>query len=57
MKRNDFPSSFLFGAATSAHQIEGEWGSDWHYAEASGRVPAVGIACDHRRYRKIFKSG
>jgi beta-glucosidase len=44
-----FPSSFLWGAATSAHQVEGNnrWNDWWEY-EHSGRLPYVsGEACRH----------
>ena len=46
-----FPAGFLWGAATSSHQVEGgNTHSDWWAAEASGRVPvASGDAVDHRR--------
>jgi beta-glucosidase len=45
----DFPSSFLWGAATSSHQVEGNnrWNDWWQY-ERSGRLPhASGDACRH----------
>ena len=44
-----FPPGFLFGAATSAHQVEGgnRW-NDWWEAEPAGRLPhASGDACRH----------
>jgi len=43
-----FPEGFLWGAATAAHQIEGNnTHSDWWDAEQSGRLPhASGVACD-----------
>jgi beta-glucosidase len=58
-----FPPGFLFGAATSAYQIEGSpladgaGVSNWHrFAHAPGRTKdgATGdVACDHyRRYRE-----
>jgi beta-glucosidase len=43
-----FPSNFLWGAATAAHQIEGNnIHSDWWQAEQTGRLPhRSGAACD-----------
>src|ERR671919_2333530 len=44
-----FPSGFLWGAATSSHQVEGNnrWNDWWEY-EQSGRLPyASGAACHH----------
>jgi beta-glucosidase len=53
-----FPDGFLWGAATAAHQVEGDnTASDWWEWETADapEVPlaeASGIACDHfRRYR------
>lgn len=53
-----FPDGFLWGAATAAHQVEGDnKTSDWWEWETAGssEVPPAepsGIACDHfRRYR------
>src|SRR5688500_11580420 len=57
-----FPDSFLWGAATSAYQIEGSpladgaGASNWHrFAHTPGRTANgdhADIACDHyRRYR------
>jgi beta-glucosidase len=49
--------SFLWGAATSAHQVEGandanDW-ADWERAPGSGVVEPAGMACDHlHRYRE-----
>ncbi len=45
------PLGFLWGAATAAHQVEGDnRQSDWWAAEAAGQVPAASLeACDHRR--------
>jgi beta-glucosidase len=44
-----FPSGFLWGAATSSHQVEGDnRHSDWWEYEQSGRLPHVsGEACRH----------
>lgn len=51
--RLEFPRGFLWGAATSAHQVEGgNRGSDWWAWERAGRNPsgdASGEACDHYR--------
>jgi beta-glucosidase len=39
---------FLWGVATSAHQVEGgNHLNDWAYWETRGRVPAAGAAADH----------
>jgi beta-glucosidase len=44
-----FPSGFLWGAATSSHQVEGDnRHSDWWEYEQSGRLPyRSGDACRH----------
>jgi len=46
-----FPSSFLWGAATAAHQVEGDnSNSDWWDWERRPGTPCVdqsGLACDH----------
>ncbi|HET6318256.1 MAG TPA: family 1 glycosylhydrolase [Chloroflexota bacterium] len=46
--RQHFPTGFLWGAATAAHQIEGNnVHSDWWAAEQEGRLPyRSGSACD-----------
>lgn len=52
-----FPSDFLWGAATSAHQVEGDNRlCDWWAWEQAGRVKErSGLACDHyRRFREDF---
>lgn len=43
-----FPTDFLWGAATSAHQTEGNnTNTDWWRSEQAGRVPhRSGLACD-----------
>jgi beta-glucosidase len=54
---NRFPEGFLWGAATSAHQVEGNnTNSDWWRAEQRGRVPyKSGRACDsYHRYEEDF---
>ena len=53
-----FPNNFLWGAATSAHQVEGDnLYNDWWEWEQSGRVnERSGKACDHwNRFRDDFK--
>jgi beta-glucosidase len=48
-KTASFPPGFLWGAATSSHQVEGDnrWNDWWEY-EQSGRLPYVsGAACRH----------
>jgi len=53
---NRFPARFLWGAATSSHQVEGnnnlnDW---WEWEEAGGTQPS-GMACDHyNRFREDF---
>lgn len=43
-----FPQGFLLGAASAAHQVEGDnINSDWWQAEQKGLVPKSGIAADH----------
>jgi beta-glucosidase len=52
-----FPDGFLWGAATSAHQVEGgNVLNDWWAWEQAGRVPEPsGPACDHwNRFRADF---
>jgi beta-glucosidase len=52
-----FPAGFLWGGATSSHQVEGEnTNSDWWAWEQSGRVAQPsGRAADHyRRFREDF---
>jgi beta-glucosidase len=41
---------FLWGVATSAHQVEGgNTANDWAHCEAAGRLPPAGRAADHWR--------
>ncbi len=51
------PKGFLLGAASSAHQVEGQnMNSDWWAAEQQGLVPKSGEACDHyNRYDEDFR--
>ena len=52
-----FPPGFLWGAATSSHQVEGHnTNNDWWAWEEQGRVPwRSGEACDHyHRFREDF---
>jgi beta-glucosidase len=52
-----FPDGFLWGAATSSHQVEGNCrDNDWWAWEQAGKVPEPsGDACDHyHRFREDF---
>ncbi len=51
------PKGFLLGAATSAHQVEGDnINNDWWHAELDEKVPRSGIACDsYHKYPEDFK--
>ena len=52
-----FPPGFFWGAATSAHQVEGHnTNNDWWVWEQAGRVKeASGLACDqYHRFRDDF---
>lgn len=52
-----FPDGFLFGAATAAHQVEGDnRHSDWWESERAGRLPVPsGEACRHwQLFREDF---
>lgn len=52
-----FPQGFLWGTATSAHQVEGNnTNNDWWAWEQAGKVnEPSGLACDHyRRFREDF---
>ncbi|MFH1664940.1 MAG: glycoside hydrolase family 1 protein [Candidatus Omnitrophota bacterium] len=43
-----FPANFLWGAATSSHQVEGDnFFNDWWEWETSGNTEPSGKACDH----------
>jgi len=50
-KAYTFPAGFLWGAATAAHQVEGDnRASDWWQYEERGRLPhRSGDACRHYR--------
>jgi len=46
--KNSFPENFLWGASTSAHQVEGyNTNNDWYEWESTGQIEASGVACDH----------
>jgi beta-glucosidase len=51
-----FPPGFLWGAATAAHQVEGDnVMSDWWQHEREGRLPVSGRACGHYElFRRDF---
>ncbi len=52
-----FPAGFLWGAATSSHQVEGHCtNNDWWAWEQAGKVrEPSGAACDHyHRFREDF---
>ena len=52
-----FPDGFLWGSATSAHQVEGDnIHSDWWHYEQTGKLPhKSGKACDqYNRYEEDF---
>lgn len=53
---NQLPKSFLYGAALSSHQVEGNTiYSDWWHEEQQGKVPKSGQAADHyNRYIEDF---
>lgn len=50
------PNNFLYGAASSSHQTEGNnIHNDWWHAEQLGQVPKSGLATDHyNRYEEDF---
>ncbi|OGC44265.1 hypothetical protein A2V54_02880 [candidate division WWE3 bacterium RBG_19FT_COMBO_53_11] len=51
-----FPQGFLWGSASSAHQVEGNnVGSDWWSWEEGGCLESSGVACDHyHRFEEDF---
>jgi len=53
-KELKFPDGFLWGVATSAHQVEGNNYNDWSEWEKAGKAKnESGIACDYwNRYEK-----
>lgn len=56
-KQISLPDGFLFGAASSAHQVEGENSkNDWWFWEQKGKLPKSGLAVDHyNRFSEDFK--
>jgi len=52
-----FPAKFLLGAASAAHQVEGNnFHSDWWRYEQEGKLPKSGDAADHyNRYAEDFE--
>ncbi len=55
-KLSQLPNSFLLGAASSAHQVEGNnTQNDWWHEEQNGKLPKSGAATDHyHRYEEDF---
>lgn len=55
--KNKFPEDFLWGAATSSHQVEGDNNlNDWWAWEQEERTAPSGKACDHyNRFREDFR--
>ena len=43
----EFPKNFFWGAATSAHQVEGGNHNDWTEWEKETNHPISGRACNH----------
>jgi len=55
MDKFEFPKDFYWGAATSAHQVEGNNHNDWSEWEKATNHPVSGRACDHyNRFREDF---
>ncbi|MGB2599892.1 MAG: glycoside hydrolase family 1 protein [Candidatus Omnitrophota bacterium] len=54
--RRKFPENFMWGAAASAYQVEGNNDhSDWWDWEQAGHIKPSGEACDHyNRFREDF---
>lgn len=55
--KDKFPDGFLWGASTSAHQVEGNnFHNNWWQWETSGGTAPSGKACDHyNRFREDFQ--
>ena len=53
-----FPKNFLWGAATAAHQVEGNnlYNDWWAWEKKGGGTKPSGIACDHyKRFEEDFE--
>lgn len=52
----ELPASFLYGAASSSHQVEGNnTKNDWWFEEQAGKLPVSKAATDHyNRYAEDF---
>ncbi|MGB3057044.1 MAG: family 1 glycosylhydrolase, partial [Candidatus Omnitrophota bacterium] len=51
-----FPENFMWGSATSAHQVEGDnVNNNWWEWEQSGHIQPSGKACDqYHRFKEDF---
>jgi len=56
LMRIKLPDDFLWGAATSGHQVEGNnYSNDWWEWEMEGKTQSSGAACDHyRKFKEDF---
>ena len=55
--KEKFPEKFLWGAATSSYQVEGDnFHNDWWKWEETSNIEPSGRACDHyNRFKEDFK--
>jgi beta-glucosidase len=53
--RLEFPKNFLWGAATSAHQVEGDNHNDWsEWEKSSARIKNLELRIKDEKFRKSF---